>query len=499
MALHFKKFQEQAIDAGFESLRKENTDLIVMPTGSGKSVVIAGLLERLKPASNQRVLILSHAKEILEQNANVIARHLPNLPLGINCAGLGRRELGREVTLASVHSLYRRPNINWNWRKVLIDEAHTISRSMSSMYGKCFSALHRPAEGRRRRASILGLTATPYRLDSGYLHKGPGALFRGIAYEVSVSRLVSMGVLSPLTTEPVSQMKFTISTERQVEKYTEIVEDWMMETSICINQMLKYAKHRKKWLIFCCTIRHAVAAAQMLNANGISVGVVHSEQRKSEREEVIRQYRMGQLRAVVNVNVLTTGFDVPDIDCIGLIRPTLSTGLYVQMLGRGMRKNEGKQDCLLLDFAGNIARHGPLTEITPYSFKPPVGDGQGAKDKECPQCTTKLAIMVRQCPECNHLFSKLETFASQADVMEPAETKYNLVKKVPVSNSEYLATEEVATLLDMSVAGVKGMRTAKTGPTFYVKEQMTSLGLRHIVYRKEDVLAWRRSQRKTSR
>ena len=211
------EFQNGAVNAALGAIGGRKNELIVLPTGSGKSVTIAGLLERLRPASTRRVLIVSHVREIIDQDATAIARHLPRVSLGVACSGLGRMEFGRDVTVASVQSIYRRIRHKWDYDLCIVDEAHLIGREEETMYRRVFGLLRKAEVARRRPIPIIGFTATPYRLDTGYLHYGEGALFERVAFDIPATRLIERGVLAPLTTEPVHGINFSMLPRREKE------------------------------------------------------------------------------------------------------------------------------------------------------------------------------------------------------------------------------------------------------------------------------------------
>jgi DNA repair protein RadD len=180
-------------------------------------------------------------------------------------------------------------------------------------------------------------------------------------------------------------------------------------TPAAVADMIERAKDRKKWLVFSCGVKHAMEIKGLLESHGIAAGIITGDTPKIERDSLIDDFKgrtLHQIRALVNVNVLTTGFNVPSVDFIALMRPTESVGLYVQMVGRGMRMSPGKTDCLIADYAGLTLRHGPIDAVDP-SRTPFDGDGV-APAKECPDCQTIIHAAIRICPVCGHEFPKTE-------------------------------------------------------------------------------------------
>lgn len=493
-ALH--NFQKVAAKAAIDSALAGRNDLFVMPTGSGKSIVIAELLKRFQPSETNRVLIVSHVREIVEQDEAAVLRHVPDASVGVCCAGLRRREHGRPITIATVHSMFR-SHMLANVRLVIVDEAHLIPAADASMYRKLLRRVALCADGRRL-VPVLGFSATPYRLDSGYLHKGEDALFDRIAYEAPLPALIRQEILSPLTTAPVKGVDFSGlrkgKNDLVVKEYTHAADGvWQKETWSCVDQCVALAAQRKKLLVFGCSIRHAKAIVDAFVARGRNAVALHSEMTVADRREAISAYRNGEAGVLVNVNILTTGFDAPDIDCIVLLRPTLSTGLYVQMVGRGMRRSPGKTDCLLLDFAGNIERHGSLGDIDVQHKEKREAGGRPPGTKECPDCATEALNWQSQCAMCGHLYAEIREQPSMLDPMGIALSRPARVRSDAHAGKECLSTQEAAEIIGTSQTYMKQMRHFGTGPKFSSDGGMTAFGWRQIVYFREDIDAWERS------
>lgn len=173
-------------------------------------------------------------------------------------------------------------------------------------------------------------------------------------------------------------------------------------TKEAVADMIRRGEGRKKWLVFACGKAHAMQIADELESNGIASGVVIGDTAHKEREELISGHKYGEIKALVTVNVLTTGYNNPAIDLLALMRPTESPSLYVQAVGRGSRKSPGKVDCMVLDYSGVVVRHGPIYAVDP-DRKP--GNGEGAAPaKICPECDSIIAAGFRHCPICGYEF-----------------------------------------------------------------------------------------------
>lgn len=402
--IELRPYQQEAIDSVLKFWREGGGNpLIEMATGLGKSVVIAKLTQDLlRSYPDMRVLMLVHVKELVEQNAMALLRLWPGAPIGIYSAGLGRKDTHRHIIFGSIQSLYRQDGFSIGHRDlILIDEAHLVPAKGDGMYLKLLEALRVSRPDLR----VCGFTATPYRLDSGRLDRGDDRLFDEIVYKYGVGDGIKDGWLSPL----ISKASLTTIDVSGVAKRggefiagaLEAAVDKADLTEAAVGEMISLAADRKSWLVFCAGVDHAHHVRDAIRRRGVSCETIVGETDSRERAHFISQFKAGRIRCLTNANVLTTGFDAPGVDLIAMLRPTLSTGLYVQMCGRGTRLATGKDNCLVLDFAGNVLRHGPV-DIA--KVKEP-GEGSGeAPVKECPSCHSYVLIALRTCPDCGHEF-----------------------------------------------------------------------------------------------
>lgn len=401
--IELRPYQQASIDALYDWFQREaGNPLIVLPTGTGKSVVIAEFIRGVFQAwPDSRVMMLTHVRELIAQNYAALVRHWPEAPAGIYSAGLGRKDIGAAITCAGIQSIWRRAYAVQRCDLILVDEAHLIPRDSRTMYGKFLADMRaiNPA------LKIIGFTATPYRLDSGMLHEGDGAMFDGIAYEMSILDAIKQGYLSEvIPRQPKTQLDVTgVGTYGgdYIQKELERAVDTDEITSAAVEEIVKHGRDRGSWLIFCAGVRHAEHVRDAIRAAGFTCETVTGETPAPERDRIIGAFKSGALRAITNMSVLTTGFDAPGVDLIAALRPTKSAGLWVQMVGRGTRLANGKENCLLLDFAANCRRHGPVDQVSVKA--PGKGDGE-APVKVCPECYTILATATRVCPVCSHQF-----------------------------------------------------------------------------------------------
>ena len=251
---------------------------------------------------------------------------------------------------------------------------------------------------------VIGLTATPYRLGHGYITQN-GGLFDALIEPVKLKELIEGGYLAPLRSK---QTDTELSVEGVHQKGGEYIESELQravdtedQNVGVVDEVIARAGERKAWLFFCAGVDHATHIRDVLIRRGIAAACVVGTTPKDEREQILEDFKAGKIRALTNANVLTTGFDYPDIDLLAMLRPTMSEGLYVQMAGRGMRIKTHTDHCLVMDFAGVVAQHGPITEIQPGVKK--AGKGEQPV-KGCPECHELVGISARYCPVCGYQF-----------------------------------------------------------------------------------------------
>lgn len=397
--------QRSSIDALYEWFRsnQEGNPLLVLPTGSGKSVVLAKMIQEIfETWPGQRVLMLTHVKELIDQNAKRLKAVWPMAPLGIYSAGLGRKDAFDPIIFAGIQSVWKKALHLGRFDLIFVDEAHLIGGDSGSRYQVFFDEAREINPGVR----IVGLTATAFRTTTGALTHGDLALFADVAYEIGLLQLIADGFLCPLVTKSTTtQLDVSGVKSRNGEFIPGQLEravDRDDVTQAALDEVERYGADRKQWLVFCAGVSHAGHVTAALQARGVPAGCVTGKTNRYQRDNLIASYRSGRLRALVNANVLTTGFDAPETDLLAVLRPTQSPGLYVQIMGRGMRTAPGKESCLVLDFAGNVSRHGPVDQVKAWIPKP-KDEGVSAPMKVCPSCGTRVAASVRICG-CGHVF-----------------------------------------------------------------------------------------------
>lgn len=432
--LELRPYQLEAIDSLFKCWKASSQakPVLVVPTGAGKSLINAAIIQRIierYPACT--FLVATHTKEIVRQNSEEFARLCPDVKVGIYSAGLNSKQI-RQVTFANIQSIYK---ADVQFDILIIDEAHLLSRNDDSMYQKLIGQLQKKFS----KLKVCGLTATPMRVDQGSL-VAEGSTFTEIAYDISVRQLIDQGYLSPIISMAKQAVDLTgVKTSgydyNQIDLENAFNQDSLISAQVA--EVLKAAEGRRHILVFCTGIEHAQKVAR---AFGPDADYVSGEMLAYERDHAINKFKNGTTRIMCNVGVLTTGFNFKAIDCIVLLRATKSASLYIQMVGRGTRTEQGKLNLLVLDFGGNIERFGPIDAVSIKAGKGNKGEASCAPVKKCPSCACVVPIKIKVCPVCEYPYPdatcKLEIKASSAAIlMEPEKfkvdfTTYQSHKKV---------------------------------------------------------------------
>lgn len=430
--LELRPYQQEAVEAVYRHLReRDDNPVCVIPTAGGKSLVIATICRDAVQLWNGRVLLVTHVRELIEQNVDKIIRVAPDMAplIGINSAGLRKRDTEHPVIAAGIQSIYQRADDLGHFDIALVDECHLCPADGEGRYVSFF------ADARRinPKLRVIGFTATPYRLDSGMIC-APENILNSICFEIGVRDLIEQGYLCPLVSKAgkakVDTSGLAIRGGEFVASEAESLMDEEQLVQSACREIVAQTVSRRSVLIFAAGVQHARHVARVLaGLTGAKIGEVYGETLGFERDETLAEFRAGRLKYLVNMGVLTTGFDAPNIDCIALLRPTNSTGLYIQMLGRGFRLHPGKTECAVLDFAGNVMRHGPVDAVDVRQESGGTGDGQaGASPKavECPGCQALLPRGTDVCPRCQYRFPlpeiKHDACAAEAAVLSPEGT-----------------------------------------------------------------------------
>ena len=414
--IQLRPYQDGSIAALYDYFeKKRGNPLIVLPTGSGKSLVLAafirGAIEKY-PSTN--VVVLTHVKELIVQDTKAIISYWPEAPLGLWSAGVKQYNKA-QVTVAGIQSIHSHPAKFAGTDLVIIDEAHLVSKKADTMYGRFLDGLRKYNPNLK----VIGLTATHYRMDSGLLTDGAHRIFTDVAYEAHVGDLIQQGYLCPLVAKNGATKADLSQVHTRGGEFVEGDLQRAMDHSHLINGALdeigSLASDRRSILGFCSGQEHAHHCAQAAQARGWSADYVTGSMAGGVRDAKIAAFKTGQTRMLFNAMLLTTGFDHPRLDCIVMLRPTKSTGLYVQIMGRGLRTHPLKENTLVLDFAGNVERHGPIDQIRVKEKRESNGENVTvAPVKECPDCHELIHASIMVCPGCGHVWERSATHGTEA-------------------------------------------------------------------------------------
>ena len=411
-----RDYQQEAVSAVLKHFRKTNESaVIVLPTGSGKSLVIAELARLAK----RKILVLTHVKELVEQNHQKYESY--GVTAGIYSAGLKLKETQHQVTFASIQSAARNlDDFNEPYSLIIIDECHRVNlasaelakdkakgeskngskdgikeqsqeRASSNQYQQIIDKLMQV----NPEVKLLGLTATPYRLGMGWIYKKHyrGFMrseekrpFEHCIYELPLSYLIKRQYL----TEPnlvdatiehydFSSLRANASGEYSSTDINHLLNKNPRVTQSIIEQVIELGHKRQGIMVFAATVEHAKEVFSYLPAklSALITGATDN----TERDKLIKAFKRKEIKYLVNVSVLTTGFDAPHVDMIAILRPTQSVSLYQQIIGRGLRLSDNKKDCLVIDYTGNDfdLYYPEVGEKKPNSKSQPV-------QVVCPSC-----------------------------------------------------------------------------------------------------------------
>lgn len=454
--MQVRYYQEAGVWALYEYFQNNTGNpLVAMPTASGKSVVIAEFIRSIfSYFQGQRVLNLTHVKELIGQNYQKLIAAWPLAPAGVYSAGLKRYEV-RPITFAGIASVVNKADLFGFVHLVIIDEAHLVSPHEDTMYQNFIADLKKVNPDLK----IIGLTATPFRNGQGMLtqpiqtkHGPRPSMFTDICYNLctvsGINRLISEGFLAPLIPKP-TDTPLNVENVRTVKgefdlNQLQIAVDKMEVTRKAIAETIKFAnseeRPRVKWIAFAAGIEHSDHVAAEMREQGINARSVHSKSPQKWRDESVEWFKekTDEVRCLVNNGCFTTGFDVPELDLIVMLRPTQSPSLWVQMLGRGMRVAPwvGKENCMVLDFARNTERLGPVNDPRIPRPKGMKGGGE-VPIKICEACGSYNHSSVRFCTCCGARFPEVVKIVETAATKELLRSDKPEVHVFEVDHVEY--------------------------------------------------------------
>ena len=421
-----RPYQEIAVNSAIDALDKHGNTVVVAPTGAGKTIMLSALIGK-RCQTRRNVLVLQHRDELVNQNMDKFKRINPNILTSI--VNAEEKDWNGDAVFSMVQTLSRPNNLD-NMKAMdmlVVDESHHV-------VADTYTRIINHAKQINDKVEIVGFTATPNRGDK----KGLREVFTNCSHQIEISTLIREGFLvSPKT------YVIDVGVRSELENVRKTVVDFDMDqvarimnkraiNQRVVSEWLDKANDRKT-VVFCSTVAHAEDLCQEFVEEGINAKIVTGNTDKTERREILEDLSSGDTQVVVNVSVLTEGFDSPPVSCIVLTRPCSYKSTMVQMIGRGLRtidQNEYpdivKTDCVVLDFGTSVLTHGSLEEEV--NLEGSQSELQGdAPEKVCPECNSVVPLGVRECPMCGFEFGKNQ----DTDLEEFNMTEIDLIDRSP--------------------------------------------------------------------
>jgi len=426
-----RDYQTEMVDAVFDYLfTKTGNPVVAAPGGVGKSLAMNAIIRRaVTEYPGTRVVSLVHDAKIISQNYKSMLAFWPNAPVGVYSAGLKRRDTQHPITYAGVQSVAKRAQEFGKVNLVVVDEADMVSPGETTLYQRLFKVWREV----NPKVRFIAFTASPYRMGTGCLTEID--LWDEVILDLTKGdrflKFIDDGYLKPLITKKacveadISQiaMKGGEFDEKEMQEAMDTDEINQAVVSECI----KYGADRKHWLVFTSGVKQGHKIAKLFNSRGVPAIMLSGEDSIEAREKGEAAYRNGIYRVLVNVGLYSRGWDMVDLDLIAIVRATQSTQWWVQALLRGTRKSETAEDCVVLDFAGNTRRLGPVNApLIPQPRRKGDAVKGEAPVKECPQCASYIHTRIMLCPDCGYIFpppSTIKKTASEDAILKTAESE----------------------------------------------------------------------------
>lgn len=396
--------QTQLVERTLAALGQHGNTLAVAPTGSGKTIMLSAVTGRVLTEPDTKACILAHRTELTGQNRAKFLRVNPTLTTSVVDAN--EKSWQGHATFAMVQTLSRQANLDQipTLDLLVIDEAHHAT-------SPSYRAVIERAQQKNPKLLLAGLTATPNRGDGTGLRE----VFSNVADQITLGEMIAAGHLVPPRTfvidvgaqEALSQVRRT-AIDFDMDAVAAILNKTLVTESVIANW--KDKAPGRKTIVFCSTVAHADAVTQAFNAAGISAQLIHGELPDAERKARLAAYETGDVQVLVNVAVLTEGYDYTPTSCVVLLRPSSYKSTLIQMVGRGLRTVDPeefpgvvKTDCVVLDFGTATLMHGSLEQEVNLDGEMHNGE---APTKDCPECDAVVPLSVMECPLCGHVWER---------------------------------------------------------------------------------------------
>ncbi len=399
--IELRDYQQQAVLKARDAFSRSRRVLLVKPTGAGKTIVFAYISEGVQ-RKGKRVGIFAHRRELLRQISKALgAFNVPHAVLNADSRGMPRAP----VLVGSIFTFKNRMKHAPDFDLLIFDEAHHAA--IGTTYGQVIS--------RYPNARVLGVTATPLRLDG----QGLADSFDEMVIGPSVAELTAMGWLSPAEVyAPKHALDLRGLKVRGGDYVNSELSEMMDKPSITGNAVEHYARMARgqSAIAFCCSVKHALDVAEEFRAAGIPAESVNGGMEDFERDSILMRFQRGETPVLTSCDLISEGFDMPGIQCCILLRPTMSLGLYMQQVGRAIRPMAGKSRTLVLDHAGNTAQHGFIDEPREWTLnaKERKERAKAAPISVCPRCYA-VHHPGPVCPRCGHEYVRTPREVLQFD------------------------------------------------------------------------------------
>lgn len=456
MSITLRPRQNTCVNRSLKALEVHGNTLSIAPTGAGKTIMMASILG-LSIKNEQRALVLQHRHELLEQNQNKFVLMNPSLTTSLFRSGEKNTEgqviFGMAQTLSREHNLALMPKIEL----LAIDEAH---HSMASSYLKIIDSLR----AKNPDLKILGLTATPTRGDRQKLL----SVFNNVADQIYLSELIVSGhLVAPKTFDIDLGYNTELRGLFQGIGSSNLESEALMAKACIIMDTDRYCEEVvRNWqeralnrftVIFCTTIHHALHMQEIFQSHGIKTAHVNGKMSPFEREANLKLFTNGIARVITNVAVLTEGWDYPPTSCIMICRPCSFKSTYIQMVGRGLRPYEGKDNCIVLDFGLSSSLHGSLEQII-HAENEQTKKEYSEPQKTCPKCEGFIPVRSQICPLCGCDLQNAKDLSKIAGLEDPL-----TLKEIDALEQSPYRWEEIAVDMSLSV-GCKSFLALRKNP-----------------------------------
>jgi len=474
---HLRGYQQRALDAVYNDLTINQNVLLQGMMGCGKTCMAVTLIQRLfRENPGMKFLILMHKQELCNQFFDAFQKFtdIPFHKVGICCASIGKTIIDRDITIASIQTFVNMMEKYSGAGLIIIDEAHRIDINGNTQYKQVIDYLRL----QRPNSRLFGITATPARLGHGFIYGKkckPGAvnLFSELSYQITYKELLNEGFLVPLKGIVAAHESMeedlagiSVNGDYVINQLGEIMTT-ERHLDTCVEAIDKYCQGYKRICVFCCTIAHAEKIKELL---GSRATIVHSQLSAIDRHNNMTAWVAGDIPIMTSVNILTEGFDLPVLDCLVFARPTLSSTLFLQAVGRVLRTHNGKDHGLLIDLTDNCHRFGTDLDKVKVTVPKSVEAAEKAERsmwKLCPQCEIEVHIALRECPDCG--FAWPETECVVANALPPMK-EVDFTKQSSIVSSPPIECEVTDFYIEIHNTKSSGKRIGKIAYNFKLSD-----------------------------